>query len=260
MADTQRIYPSPDPEAPVHHRAPPSPQPSAPLIPPSTVKSDKVYPLPSHPPPLPPPRRRRCRLCRCLCCTLCALLLVLVLFIGVFVAILFLGFHPKIPHYSIDGIRVATLDLSSTDASLAATFDVNVTARNPNKRIGIYYEGGSSLSVWYDDTELCEGSLPVFYQGHRNTTVMEVVMSGRVANATALASDLQSEQQKSGGVPLLIRGKVPVRIKMGKLKLMKIRFKAKCEIVVDSLTTNNKIRITSSRCKIKLNRIFGITF
>ncbi|KAL8166708.1 hypothetical protein V2J09_008207 [Rumex salicifolius] len=235
MSDTQRIHPSPDPERGDVTR------PSAPLIPSSTDKSDKAYPLPSHPPPLPPPRRRRrCRLCRCLCCTLCAVFVFIILFVGVFAAVLFLGFHPKIPHYSIDGIQVDSLSTSATDGSLSATFSVNVTARNPNKRIGIYYEGGSSLGVWFNDTELCQGALPVFYQGHRNTTVMNVPLAGKVANATALAADLLAEQQSSGGVPLLIRGKVPVKIKMGKLKLMKIRFKAKCDILVDNLIANTK--------------------
>lgn len=254
----QKIHPVPDVEAP-----PPS---SAPLIPPNTLKSDSHnrdhYPpppsrtLPSGYPLPPPPHKRSKRSCCCrtLCCILTTLL-VLIIAIGATIGILFLIFRPKIPDYSIQTLRITQFSPNSND-SISATFVVNITTRNPNNRIGIYYLGGSSLSAYYRNTLLCQGSLPAFYQGHRNTTAIDVALTGTVNHASEFSATLQQQQAETGNVPLVLRARVPVRVKLGKLKLMKMRFRVTCELSIDSLTSNTEIRVASSSCKFRLRRIF----
>lgn len=246
MADQQKIHPVQDVEA------PPETAPSAPLVPPGASKSDtgnpvEQRPLNSHA----APKKRRSCCCRCMCWTL-SLLLLLIVILGIIVGILFLVYRPKLPKYSIDGLRVTQSNLNSTDSSLSAGFDVNITARNPNRRIGIYYDGGSHITVWYNETQLCEGALPKFYQGHRNTTVLLLPMTGQVQNGTVLLAALQQQQQMTGNIPLRVRARQTVRIKLGSLKLMKMKFRIRCRLVVDTLSANNAIRISSSSCSFRL--------
>ncbi|EXC20583.1 hypothetical protein L484_027138 [Morus notabilis] len=250
MADNQRIHPSQDPEAP--------------LVPKGASNSEKgdqasaSASAPPYPPfqrtiPLTqsnPPKKRRSCLCKCLCWTF-LVILILIIVIAATVGILYLVFRPKLPKYSIDDLQVTQFNLSSND-SLSATFDVTITARNPNKKIGIYYEGGSRIRVYYNGTRLCQGALPKFYQGHRNTTRLVVPVTGQTANATGLINDLQAERQQTGYVPLALRVKQPVRIKLGRLKLFKIKFYVKCSLNVDSLEANNDIKIRNSSCKFRL--------
>ncbi|XP_052196110.1 NDR1/HIN1-like protein 6 [Diospyros lotus] len=250
MADHQRIHPANDVEAPQ--------APTAPLVARGSSKSDKGDPVEEHPhppfghaiPPAPskPPKKRSC-CCKCLCWTIC-LLILFVIIIGILVGIFFLVFRPKIPKYSIDSLRTTQFTLSN-NMSLYASFDVNITSRNPNKKIGIYYEGGSHIKVYYTGIQLCQGSLPKFYQGHRNTTVITVTMTGQTQNATDILQSLQAQQQ-TGSIPLYLRAKVPVKIKLGSLKLPKWKFSARCNLVVDSLDADNTIRIRSSSCKFRL--------
>lgn len=253
MADSLKIHPVQDPEAPQEQR------PSAPLVPRGSSRSDNGNPEQQSYPPLPPrrtrpyshekppPKRRSC--CRkCLCWTLC-LILLLIIILGILAAIIYFVFQPKVPKYSVDSMRITQFNLGN-DMSLSATFNVNITARNPNKKIGIYYEGGSHLSVWFTGTKLCEGSLPKFYQGHRNTTVLNLTLNGQTDNGSDLIQRLQTQRQ-TGNIPLNLRGKVPVRLKLGKLKLMKWKFLVRCRLNVDSLDENNAIRIRNSSCKFR---------
>ncbi|KAK7300594.1 hypothetical protein RJT34_11442 [Clitoria ternatea] len=257
MSDPQKIHPVHDVEAPNH--------PSAPLVPRSVSKSDAGDPenvqqqqQQQHPPqrttlptmkPQPPKRKRRSCCCRFFC-WLISILLILIIAIGITVGILFLVFRPKLPKYSVDELRVTQFDLSDNN-SLSVTFNLTITARNPNKRIGIDYRGGSHISAWYMDTKLCEGSLPKFYQGHRNITVLSLPLTGQTHDATGLQNALQQQLQQTGNVPLNLKVKQPVRIKLGKLKLFKIKFRVRCRIVVDNLDANNSIRIRSSSCKFR---------
>ncbi|MED6204437.1 hypothetical protein PIB30_009178 [Stylosanthes scabra] len=257
MGDNQKIHP-------LHHdveSSPPPQQPSAPLVPRNMSRSDKGDPeLPEQQPPPPPPppqqskvqRKRRSRGCCCkFFCWFISILLILAVAIGATVGILFLVFRPKLPKYSVDEIGVTRFDLSKNE-SLSVTFNLTITARNPNKRIGIDYRGGSRISAWYNDTKLCQGSLPKFYQGHHNTTVLNIPLSGELENATSLENSLQQQLQQSGSVPLRLKAKQPVRIKLGKLKLFKITFRVRCWIVVDNLNADNSIRMKSSSCKFRL--------
>ncbi|MBA0650742.1 hypothetical protein Goklo_018128 [Gossypium klotzschianum] len=248
MADQQRIHPVLDVEA------PPQTSPTVPLVPQGTSKSDDQSYPPFHrtyPPMNSKPPKKRSRCCKCLCWTL-SLLLLLILILGITVGILFLVFRPKLPKYSIDRLQISLFDLNSMDSTLSATFNVTITARNPNERIGIYYEGGSHLSAWYTETKLCQGSMPKFYQGHRNTTVLVLPLSGQIQNGTGLIMAVQEQQQRTGNIPLRLRVSQPVRVKLGKLKLMKVKFSVRCGLVVDALSANNAITIQSSSCKFRL--------
>lgn len=250
MADHQRIHPVQDPEAAQGQK------PTAPLVPRASFRSENGNPEVQNYPPIrrtipykyekPPPKRNCCR--RCFCWTFCLILLVIVL-LGILAAIIYFAFQPKIPKYSINSLRITRFNLGD-DMSLSAAFNVNITARNPNKKIGIYYEGGSHISVWFTGSKLCEGSLPKFYQGHRNTTMLNLTLNGQTDNATDLFQRLRAQQQ-TGNIPLNLRAKVPVRLKLGKLKLTKWKFLVRCRLNVDSLAQDNVIRIRNSSCKFR---------
>ncbi|GFQ08122.1 protein yls9 [Phtheirospermum japonicum] len=254
MADQQRIHPmAVDVEAP--------PPPTRPQMPQTSFGSKKADPaqqnqvplgraIPETPPALLNPTKRSSnRLCKCLCWTVGLLILLLVI-VGATAAIIYLVFQPKLPKYSVDNLRISDLTLNF-DLSLYARFNVRITAENPNKKIGIYYERGSHLSVWYKKTNLCQGSIPRFYQGHQNKTVLNVALSGQNQYGRTLLEAMQEEQQ-TGRIPLDLKIDVPVRIELGKLKLTKVRIVGSCMLIVDSLSTNSFIRITASTCNFGL--------
>lgn len=259
MADHQKIHPvAHDVEAPA--------APTAPLVPRGVSKSDQGDPAvvgqrqgQGHYPPFQrtipvmhskPPKKRSC-CCKCLCWTI-SLLLLLVILIGATVGILFLVFRPKLPKFSVDKLEITQFNLDSSVDTLNATFDVTITATNPNKKIGIYYEGGSQISGWYQNTQLCEGALPKFYQGHKNTTVLELALTGQTQNASALISAVQQQRQETGNIPLGLKVNQPVKVKLGSLKLFTVKFRVRCTLIVDNLAANNQITISSSSCKFRL--------
>lgn len=253
MADHQRIHPGEvGPEA-------PPPRPSAPLG--SILRSEKGEPrgqgqhhIPirrnvTYPAMPPPPKKKKSCLCKCICWTI-SLLILLLIIIGATIGILYLVFQPKLPKYSVDNLRISDLTLNF-DLSLYARFNVKITAYNPNKNIGIYYEKGSHLSVWYKNINLCQGSIPRFYQGYQNKTVLNVALSGQNQYGRTLLEALQ-EQQQTGRIPLDLKINEPVSIKLKTLKLRKVKIVGTCKLIVDSLSTNSIISIKASTCNFGL--------
>lgn len=253
MADHQRIYPANDVEA--------QTKPTVPLVTRNMAKSDRGSPWQhAYSPPVPkrhfpvrhsmPPKKRRSCCCRFLCWIFC-ILLILIIAISITIGVLYLAFRPKLPKYSVDRLRITQFNLSDNN-SLFVTFNVTITARNPNKKIGINYVDGSHISAWYKDTELCEGSLPKFYQGHRNTTVLNLPLTGQTQDATGLVNTLQQQLQEAGNIPLNIKVNQNVRVKLGKLKIFRVKFRVRCRLVVDSLGADNDISVSDSSCKFRL--------
>ncbi|RWW90091.1 hypothetical protein BHE74_00000772 [Ensete ventricosum] len=199
--------------------------------------------------PLRPPKRRS-RCCRCLCCTLLAVIILIVLMAAA-AGVVCVMFRLRLPKYSVDHLRVSRFSVNDGDMTVGVVFGVTVTARNPNRKIGIYYEEGSELSLWYADERLCTGSFPVFYQGHTNTTVLHVLLTGGTQVGSELLAELQ-QQQLAEVLPLTFRGDVPVRVKLDKLTLWRVTFNVRCSVVVDSLTTSDDISVRSSSCRFRL--------
>lgn len=259
MADHQRIHPV-DLEA-------GQPRPTAPLVPSGSFRSDKGHPpaaqpdtrpLPPPPrrtvppmPPLPPPKRRRSRAsccCRLLCCII-ATAVILAVLVAAALGALYLAFNPKAPRYSVYRLSVTQFQVDPATLTATAAFEAALTASNPNARIGIFYERGSSLSVWYESVRLARGALPAFYQGHRNTTTLGVAMAGQAQLGGAVVSAMR-DAQRTGAVPLVFRADVPVRVELGTLKLWTVTSRVRCDLVVDSiLNAGSNIKIKASNCK-----------
>lgn len=91
----------------------------------------------------------------------------------------------------------------------------------------------------------------MFYQGHRNKTTVTTVLSGEAQLGTQLISALQ-QQQQTGSVPLRFKGDVPVKVKLGGLKLWKVKARVRCDLVVNRLTAGNLISLKTSNCKFRL--------
>ncbi|XP_051134694.1 NDR1/HIN1-like protein 13 [Andrographis paniculata] len=182
-------------------------------------------------------RQSCCR--RCCCCVLC-LLLLLVISAAVSAGVLYLVFRFKSPKYAVTSLAFKSMNLTSA-APLSPEIDVTVRAENPNGKVGIYYLKGSSVNVFYDGVRLGDGVLPVFFQPRKNVTVLQTALKGSdVVLGGNIRTALRNAQNR-GRVPLVVRTKAPVKIKVGAVKTWEITVKVKCDVVMDGLTERAKI-------------------
>lgn len=224
----------------------PVPQPGTYVI---HIPKDQVYRVP------PPENARRYEnLARrgsrkspcCLClCWLIGLLVIFVVLLGIAAGILYLVFKPRAPSYSVDAIEISGLNLTAaTDSSalkFSPVFNVTVRADNPNDKIGIYYRSGSSVEIYYLEVKLSNGVLPVFYQPTNNLTVFPTVLKGSGIELTSMMKSSMMLAQSRGDVPLGLKIRAPVRIKVGSVTMWTMTVKVDCDIKVDKLTENAKI-------------------
>ncbi|KDP42899.1 hypothetical protein JCGZ_23841 [Jatropha curcas] len=257
----ERVHPRDSPPSSTELKKTPSASPDRPLKPAAPLLEKPVSPPPAGtyviqipkdqvyrvPPPENAKRyqqlsRRKHRRSTC-CCCLCwffGLLFTFILLAAIAAGVLYLVFRPEAPKYSIESVSIKGFNLTSS-APLSPEFDVAVRAHNPNNKIGIYYRTGSSVNVYYNDVRLCNGKLPVFYQGTNNVTVFVASLKGSGIELTSAVHKALISGETKGAVPFKLNLRAPVRIKVGSLKTWTITVKVDCDVTVDKLTSKSKL-------------------
>lgn len=195
------------------------------------------------------PRRSCC--CRCFCWTIATTIILLIL-LAIATGILYLVFRPEKLKYSIDNISIGGVNLTSS-APISPRVNVSIRAENPNDKLSVYYNGkGSSVNVYYADVNLCNGVLPTIEQPTNNVTVIKTALKGsNIILARADHSRLVS-QQRTRNVPLKLKVKAPLKIKIGAVKTWEITVTVKCDVTVDQLTQKSKIVSKNCGYSVKL--------
>ncbi|KAK7300323.1 hypothetical protein RJT34_11166 [Clitoria ternatea] len=270
MAD--RVHPRDSPSASAEHQTtssqdatvvptPPPPPPSEkPVPPPGTyvikIPKDQVYRVP-------PPenarrydqysRRKQSRnRCCCCFCWLIGLIFILVVLLGIAAGVFYLIFRPEAPNYTIDRIAIGGINITSPSAAaISPEFNVTVRADNPNDKIGIRYEADSSAEIFYNGVRLCNGALPAFYQPSNNVTVFSTALRGNGIELRSEDRKTLLEAQTKRSVPLIVKLRAPVKIKVGSVKTWKITVKVDCDVAVNELTAQAKL--VSKHCNYKVD-------
>ncbi|KAF7043631.1 hypothetical protein CFC21_052958 [Triticum aestivum] len=191
-------------------------------------------------------KARRRNSCRRFACVALVAVVAVALALAAVLGALYLALDPKMPLYTVHALNVTAFGMDD-DMTARARFDAAVRFENPNRAIGISYEEGSSLAVWYGGYRLSEGALPAFYQGHHDAAVVHVAMSEARLGGTGVV-----EAMAGGELPLVFQGEVPVRVKVGPVTTGKVSPRVRCDLVLDRLSTEGGIRVKTMSCNLKL--------
>ncbi|KAK9268140.1 hypothetical protein L1049_010580 [Liquidambar formosana] len=161
---------------------------------------------------------------------LCSIFLGLLLVIGVVIFIVWLSLRPHRPRFHIRDFSVPGLNQVSGIDNAVITF--NVTARNANQNIGIYYDSMVG-SVYFEDQRI--GSTPLlfpFYQEPKNTTVVYGTFSGATLTVDSQRwTDFKNALAK-GSVIFRLELTSTIRFKISRWKSKRHHAHADCAIGV----------------------------
>ena len=181
------------------------------------------------------PNRSACRRC---CCYSLTVLLVLVTLAAVLVGIFFLVFRPHKPMFSVSGVSVAGINLTSSTSLISPVVEVKVRSENVNEKLGLIYGGGSAAEIFYDGVKLGDGEFTAFDQPPENVTLTVTTLRGsRIQLTSSTVEDLK-ESEKKGKVPFDLRVKAPFKFKVGVVTMWTMVVTVDCKLTVDKLTSS----------------------
>ncbi|KAK7345243.1 hypothetical protein VNO77_15837 [Canavalia gladiata] len=195
-------------------------------------------------PSIPPPSRSYrgdscCGGCFSCCCgcifncilgLICKILTVVIVLVGIVALLFWLMVRPNVLKFHVSD---ATLSKFSYDNNtLFYDLAANVTIRNPNRRVGVYYDDIEALTL-YQTVRFGYQTLGPFFQHPKNTTVLNPVFKSQqvIPFTSDQVSDMETEK-KSGVFSINLRLNLKVRFKIAFFKTRTVQPKILCALEV----------------------------
>ncbi|OMO82559.1 Late embryogenesis abundant protein, LEA-14 [Corchorus capsularis] len=181
--------------------------------------------------------------CGCGCCLLKCLFQIIatiVVVVGLAVLIFWLIFRPINP-IKFHATDVSLTEFNLTNNTLQYNLALNITIRNPNKKIGIYYDR-IEARAYYEGERFDSQTLTPFYQGHKTTSHLNPVFQGQ--HIVLLGNDAISEfnQEKNSGIfSIDVKLYLKIRFRLGKVKVGKFKPKVSCDLKVPLSSVNGSL-------------------
>lgn len=198
-----------------------------------------AQPYPAYPQPYPtyqaPPRYRSRRFL--------SLIVTLAVIAGIAILITWLVLRPQRPKFHVENVTVSQLSVSNS--KLNTTMQFNISARNPNKKIGIYYDEIGARAI-YRGQKIGWNQLPTFYQGHKNTTMLTYPLS---ADSLFLDTDISNHllgDKAVGSMDMTVSLVAWVRFKVGSWKTRHHAMSVFCDVTVH-LNNSSTGRLSKAR-------------
>uniref|UniRef100_A0A2N9HED8 Late embryogenesis abundant protein LEA-2 subgroup domain-containing protein n=1 Tax=Fagus sylvatica TaxID=28930 RepID=A0A2N9HED8_FAGSY len=209
-------------------------------------------------------RRRHSRSCCCSCCIwITFLLFFIILLVAIAGAIFYVLYRPHRPSFFVTNFKVSYLNLTSS-STLNSKFDLNITAKNPNKKL-VYIYNPITVSILSNDIDIGDGTIPSFVQDKKNTTLLKAAITntGKALDSTSV-STLKTDIKSKNGLPLKIELNTKVKAKVGGLKTPNIGIRVTCDGISATVPTGKTAATASTsnaKCKVDIRiKIWKWTF
>lgn len=111
-------------------------------------------------------------------------------FILTFFLLIYILLRPSNPQFYLKDVGVYHLSLSSSPNLLNSTIQFTLVSKNPNNRIGVYYDSLLTYAAYKDQRITTNTRLPPFYQGHQDANLLSAFLYGA---AVPVASSFGNE-------------------------------------------------------------------
>ncbi|XP_077247488.1 late embryogenesis abundant (LEA) hydroxyproline-rich glycoprotein family [Tasmannia lanceolata] len=90
--------------------------------------------------------------------------------------LIWLILHPSKPEFYLKETDLYQLNLSGT--KLNSSIQITLVSKNPNQRVGIYYDQLRVYAYYKGQQITVDSSLPPFYQGHQDSNLLSASLLG----------------------------------------------------------------------------------
>lgn len=161
----------------------------------------------------------------------------IIVLVGLAILITWLVLKPHKPKYYLDDVSVSQFKITH-DGLVNSKVVFNITTRNPNKKVAIYYDQIDAFLL-YDGEEIAWASIPPFFQSHKNTTFLHSPLSGYWTSLQPDTSRDLALERSSGKINLVFRLYARIRFKVGNWKSGHYKLSVKCRNVVLDVANKN---------------------
>ncbi|KAK4749263.1 hypothetical protein SAY87_026712 [Trapa incisa] len=135
--------------------------------------------------------------------------------------------RPKKPRFVLRDVTVRAFN-ASVPNFLTSNFAITVSSRNPNDRIGVYYDRLDVYATYRSQQITFRTRIPPTYQGHEEVNVWSPIIDGTTVPVAPYNSLALVQDEAAGVIRLLIKIDGRVRFKLGTFITKRYHIHVKC--------------------------------
>ncbi|KAL1549252.1 NDR1/HIN1-like protein 3 [Salvia divinorum] len=169
-------------------------------------------------------------LMNCLCTCICQIVFTILIVVGIIVLVLWLVFRPNAVKFHVNEASLTEFNINNN--TLHYNLALNLTIRNPNKRIGIYYDR-IEARAFYQGQRFSTVDLQKFYQGKKNTSNVSAEFKGsQLVLLGANEMSKYNEDRTAGKYDIDIKLYLRIRMKFAFVKSTRVKPKIDCDLKI----------------------------
>jgi len=172
----------------------------------------------------------------------CACLLIFNFILLVIILLVWAVLQPKKPRFVVQDASVFAFNVSvSSPNFLSSNIQVTVISRNPNDKIGVYYDKLDIYAVYRNQQITYYTAIPPVYQGHKDVNVWSPFIYGTNVPIAPYNGDALAQDQSNGAIWLMIKIDGRVRWKVGGFVSGRYRLHVTCPAYIPFGNRNSGI-------------------
>ncbi|KAJ3681540.1 hypothetical protein LUZ60_016029 [Juncus effusus] len=210
-------------------------------------------------PPIPPRssyrsvgRSRSCCCC-CLfeCCFNCLFKIIfsILVTVALIILVIWLVLRPERIKAHVDSGSLTKFDLSNN--TLLYDLTLNVSIRNPNKKIGIYYDYIEAQAYYDGSTRFGFETLPSFFQHKKSTNYINPVFNGTQLMVESSAGSTYKKENGEGYYYVDLKIRTRIRLKIWAFKINHMKPKIDCTLKLPVPGKSNLGTFEGADCKVR---------
>ncbi|KAG5043953.1 hypothetical protein AAZX31_03G181300 [Glycine max] len=208
-------------------------------------------------PPAEQPRNRHHHGRSCCCCLfgiLWKILVALIVLVGLVFLIFWLVVQPRSFKFHVTEADLTQFDYYTNNNTLHYNMVLNFTARNPNKKLSIYYDKVEALA-FYEDARFANYDVIThmnsFRQYKKSTSPMSAVFSGKKVLMLNSEQVSKLNQDKSDGVyDIYVKLNFRIRFRLGDSISGNLKPKVKCHLKVPFSKSGTFTLFETTKCSV----------
>ncbi|CAN8316566.1 unnamed protein product [Cochlearia groenlandica] len=179
---------------------------------------------------------------------ICGAIIGFIIIVLITIFLVWIILQPRKPRFILQDATVFSFNLSQPNL-LSSNFQVTIATRNPNSRIGIYYDRLHVYATYRNQQITLRTAIPPTYQGHKEDNVWSPFIYGNAVPIAPYNAVALGDEKNRGTVPLIIRADGRVRWKVGTVITGKYHLHVRCEAYINIGDKTNGVLVGENAVK-----------
>ncbi|KAK1397254.1 VAMP protein SEC22 [Heracleum sosnowskyi] len=154
--------------------------------------------------------------------------------------------QPKKPRFILQDATIYAFNVTAVPNLLTSNFQVTVTSRNPNSKIGIFYDKLDIFATYRSQQITYYTTILPTYQGHKDTNVWSPFIYGNSIPVAPYNGAALSQDQSNGDIWLMIKINGKVKWKVGSFTSGHYNIHVTCPAYIPFGNRNSGIAVGSA--------------